>query len=144
METQINFSQVPFGYPVCMNRECVHASSCLRQLIERIVPTHIQQLTIVNPNYLASIEGSCPYYRPAVKVYFAKGFMGMLESLPYKQMRTIASSLLSLFGRRTYFRVRKGERLLSPDEQQKVLYILKRHGVSEPPEFDAYIEEYDW
>ncbi|MCD8193771.1 MAG: DUF6078 family protein, partial [Tannerellaceae bacterium] len=62
----------------------------------------------------------------------------------YKQMRAISSSLLNLFGRRTYFRVRKGERLLSPEEQQKVLYILKSYGVAPLPEFDAYIEAYDW
>ncbi|MCD8263412.1 MAG: DUF6078 family protein [Tannerellaceae bacterium] len=122
MEAIIDFSQAPFGYPVCMNRECIQASTCLRQLIERTVPADVQQFTIVNPKYLASQEGSCPYYRPANKVYFTKGFIDMLESLPYKQMRAISSGLLNLFGRRTYFRVRKGERLLSPEEQQRVLY----------------------
>ena len=48
------------------------------------------------------------------------------------------------FSRRTYYRVRKGERPLSPSEQQVVLNALKRCGVKEPKDFDAYFEEYDW
>ena len=39
---------------------------------------------------------------------------------------------------------RKGERPLSPSEQQVVLNALKRCGVKEPKDFDAYFEEYDW
>ena len=33
---------------------------------------------------------------------------------------------------------------LSPSEQQVVLNALKRCGVKEPKDFDAYFEEYDW
>lgn len=38
----------------------------------------------------------------------------------------------------------QGERPLSPSEQQVVLNALKRCGVKEPKDFDAYFEEYDW
>ncbi|MCD8043717.1 MAG: DUF6078 family protein [Tannerellaceae bacterium] len=144
METTINFSQVPFGYAICLNRGCVQAGTCLRQLIEPVVPADLQHWTIISPKYLASLEGNCPHYRPAVKVRFAKGFIGILQNLPYKQMQTIVDSLKSYFSRRTYFRIRKGERLLSPVEQRKILMIFKNCGVSQPGEFDAYIEEYDW
>ena len=51
---------------------------------------------------------------------------------------------MSYFGRRTYYRSRKGERLLSLSEQQHVLNILKNCGVSTPQQFDAYVEDYDW
>jgi len=48
------------------------------------------------------------------------------------------------FGRRTYYRVRKGERPLSPDEQKSMLNILKQCGINDPGKFDAYFEAYDW
>ena len=38
----------------------------------------------------------------------------------------------------------QGRRPLSPSEQQVVLNALKRCGVKEPKDFDAYFEEYDW
>lgn len=90
------------------------------------------------------IEGTCPYYRPNKKVRYAAGFVSLLESLPHKQMLSVIPGLMRHFSRRTYYRVRKGERPLSPSEQQVVLNALKRCGVKEPKDFDAYFEEYDW
>ncbi len=42
------------------------------------------------------------------------------------------------------YRVRKGERPLSPDEQKSMLNILKQCGINDPGKFDAYFEAYDW
>ncbi|MCD7936128.1 MAG: DUF6078 family protein [Tannerellaceae bacterium] len=144
METQISYSQVPSGYPVCLNRECVQAGTCLRQLVEPIIPAHIRCWTIISPKYLATQEGVCSQYRPATKVLFAKGCIGILENLPHKQMLSVVSSLIGHFNPRTYYRIRKGERLLSPAEQHTFLEILKKNGVSHLREFDAYIENYEW
>ncbi|MDE6163523.1 MAG: hypothetical protein K2F98_08500 [Bacteroides sp.] len=63
---------------------------------------------------------------------------------PHKQMQVVVSYLMSYLGRRTYYRSRKGERLLTPSEQQQVLIILPNSGVTHPQEFDSYIEGYDW
>ena len=90
------------------------------------------------------MKGTCPYYRPNKKVRYAAGFVSLLESLPHKQMLSVIPGLMRHFSRRTYYRVRKGERPLSPSEQQVVLNALKRCGVKEPKDFDAYFEEYDW
>ncbi len=144
METQINFSQVPFRYAVCLKRECQQADNCLRQLIEPVLPADLAHWTIVSPKYLSSLEGPCTQYRSATKVRFAKGFTGILSSLPHKQMKRVISHLMDYFGRRTYYRVRKGERLLSPEEQQNIMYILTRCGVEQAGEFDDYVEDYNW
>ena len=103
-----------------------------------------QALDYYQPKHLASVEGDCPHYRSNRKVRYAKGFIGILENLPYKQMQTVILHLMSYLGRRTYYRSRKGERLLSPSEQQRILNILKSCGVTAPQEFDAYVEDYDW
>ena len=98
------------------------------------MPDETAYWQIISPRHLASLKGTCPYYRPNKKVRYAAGFVSLLESLP----------LMRHFSRRTYYRVRKGERPLSPSEQQVVLNALKRCGVKEPKGFDAYFEEYDW
>ncbi len=144
MKEEIDFTKVPHQYPVCLNRECSKANTCLRQLIVESIPEMNQHWVIISPKYLATLQGSCPHYRSNIKVIYAKGFIKMLESLPYKQMQTVISHLINFFGRRTYYRVRKGERLLTPYEQQKILNILKNCGVNSQPEFDTSIEDYEW
>lgn len=144
MEEKIDFSQAPRRYSMCLNRECAQADTCLRQLITKSAPINIQYWEIISPTYLAALKGACPHYRPATKVRFAKGIINLLDNLPHKQMKAFIPKLTGCFSQRTYYRIRKGERLLSPSEQQKVLKLLKSCGVSHPQEFDAYIEEYEW
>ncbi|NDV64873.1 DUF6078 family protein [Bacteroides sp. 224] len=144
MTPEINYSQAPHNYTICLKRECPQASTCLRQLMEQSVPADIYCWAIISPKYLASLEGTCPYYRSSTKVRYAKGFIKLLEALPHKQMQIAISHLIGHFSRRTYYRIRKGERLLSPTEQQKVMNILKNCGVTEPKEFDAYVYDYEW
>ena len=140
----IELTKVPYQYAMCLNRECSKANTCLRLLTAQSVPEKIEYWVIISPKHLAAQQGNCPYYRSNVKVRYAKGFIRMLEDLPYKQMQTVISHLMSYFGRRTYYRIRKGERLLTPSEQQRILNILKNCGATHLQNFDAYVEDYDW
>lgn len=144
MQEKIDFSEVPNSYSICLNRECPKADTCLRQIIEQHIPAEVERWIVISPKLLANMQGACPYYRSSKKVRYAQGFIKMLENLPHNQMRTVISQLMGCFGRRTFYRVRKGERLLSPDEQRKVLNICKNCGASPVQEFDKYIEGYDW
>lgn len=144
MEKAFDFSNVPHQYPMCLNRECPRSTTCLRQLAEQSAPADIQLWVFVNPKYLDTLEGDCPLYRPDRKVRFAKGFVRILEDLPHKQMKTVITHLIAHFGQRTYYRIRKGERLMSPSEQKFFYNTLTECGVSPSCEFDAYVEDYDW
>ena len=144
MKEKLDFSEVPYQYSMCLNRQCPKANICLRQLAEQSIPEKVEHWTIISPKRLTTTKGDCPYYRSNIKASYAKGFIGILESLPHKQMENVIIHLMSFFSRRTYYRVRKGERLLSPAEQQQVLNVLKHCGVLQPPKFDEYIEAYDW
>lgn len=144
MEEKLDFSKIPFEYPMCLNQQCPKASTCLRQLTAQSIPEDTNYLVIVNPKKLPVQQETCLYYRSNVKIRFAKGFIGILESLPHKQMQVVIARLIKFFDRRTYYRVRKGERLLSPSEQKSILNILRSCGIAQPQDFDAYIEIYDW
>lgn len=144
MKEEIDLSTMPSQYLLCLNQQCPKAATCLRQLAEQSTPTDIQYWSIISPKHLATLKGDCPYYRSCEKVRFAKGFVGILENLPHKEMQTVISRLMGYFNRRTYYRVRKGERLLSPDEQQKIRKIIKSCGVAQVLEFDEYLEDYNW
>lgn len=144
MEEKIDFSQIPYSYTLCLHKECPKANTCLRQLAERILPEDCEAWKFLSPRHLATFKSACPYYRSNVKVRYAKGFLQLLGNLPYNQMRTVVYNLKCHFGERIFYRLRKGERVLSPAEQQSILNILKNSGVSMPQEFDTYIEDYDW
>ena len=107
MEEEIDFTKVPYQYAMCLNRECSKANTCLRLLTAQSVPEKIEYWVIISPKHLAAQQGNCPYYRSNVKVRYAKGFIRMLEDLPYKQMQTVISHLMSYFGRRTYYRIQR-------------------------------------
>lgn len=144
MEEKIDFSQIPYHYPLCLNKECPKANTCLRQIIAQNIPANVESWVFLCPGLHPDSHDNCPRYSSNVKARYAKGFIKLLEKLPYTQMQTVISRLISLFGQRTYYRVRKGERLLSPAEQKKVLSILQSCGVSLPLDFDDYVEAYVW
>ena len=106
MEEEHHFTNVPYNYPLCLNRQCPKASTCLRQLVEQEVPDSAEYWVVISPKYQAKLK--------------------------------------EYFSRRTYYRIRKGERLLSPAEQRDVQKILKQCGATGKQEFDAYVEDYEW
>jgi hypothetical protein len=130
MEEEIDYFTIPSGFLMCLNGECAKAGSCLRRLAEESTPPTVERYCIVNPKYLAALQGDCPYYRAAEKQHYAKGFINMLGNLPHNKIEAVVHKLISQFGRNRYYRLRKGEYLLSPENQQKVLDIIENSGVS--------------
>ena len=144
MEDRIDYSKMPDFFLMCLNKECAKADNCLRQLAVQGISAEVRRWTVLSPKYLATLTGDCPYYKVAERTRYAKGFTKMLNDMPHRQMGEVVRSLIKLFGERTYYRVRKGERLLSPAEQQSMLDIVGRCGISQPQEFNEYVDDYDW
>ena len=120
-EKELAFSDVPNNFLWCINRQCSKAETCLRQLAERLSPEELISCSAINPKHLAKFKNECPYF------------------CSNKQVRYASNS-----SRRTYYRVRNGERALSPAEQQNIINILKECGVTFSIEFDSYFEDYYW
>lgn len=142
MKEIIDFNQAPFDYALCLNNQCPKAASCLHQLVLQSVPANKDYWNVISPKRLATIKGYCPFFRSSQKARYAKGFMNILDNLPYNKRKYIIISLIAYFGQRTYYRLRKGERLLAPDKHQEVLNIINRHDINTSFEFDAYVEDY--
>lgn len=52
--------------------------------------------------------------------------------------------LLTQWPRSNFYRLRNGERALSPDAQQEVAKALRKVGITQEPVFDRYSEVTDW
>lgn len=143
-EKELEFSDVPNNFLWCIDRQCPKSETCLRQMAERLAPTSLVQYSIINPKHIASLGSECPYYCPNTKVQYAKGFLGILENLTAKQARFFAQRIISNSSRRTYYRVRSGERPLSPAEQESIQNVLKECEATVPMKFDSYYYDYFW
>lgn len=143
-EEELDFSQIPYNFLWCINSQCPKAGTCLRRLAEECAPADIKHYSVLSLKHLADLKGECPYFCPDTKVRYARGFLGILENLTARQTRFLMARIINSSSRRTFYRVRSGERALSPLEQQSILNILKECGVTFPVEFDAYFEDYYW
>ena len=136
--------EVPNNYTLCIKNHCPKADTCLRHVAVGMMSSEVQRWSIVSPAYLAQTEGECPVYRSAEKVQYARGFVRMMSALTVKQAHAFKDGIVSTFGMNMYYRMRRGERLITPVEQEEIYALLEKQGVSERPEFDAYVEDYLW
>lgn len=144
MKETFNYEKIPHNYTLCLMNKCKQADSCLRQLAEQAMPDHVLTCKIIHPKHLKVSNDVCSHYRPNTKVHYAKGFLNILGGIPYKDSRKIIDNLKNHYGYRSYYRMRKGERTLSPEEQQHFRSLLKTYGFPKIQEFDSYEEEYLW
>ena len=91
MKEKLDFSEVPYQYSMCLNRQCPKANICLRQLAEQSIPEKVEHWTIISPKRLTTTKGDCPYYRSNIKASYAKGFIGILESRVLKALNSAQS-----------------------------------------------------
>ena len=126
------YKDVPYSYPVC-----------LHQLAYQPLQEQIPILHLLNPQQCTK-DGKCPHYRDSAPVRYARGFMGMQQKMYPGQYDIFMSALVSQFGRNPYFERRKGERPLSPKEQDIVRRALRKAGVTEQLDFDSYEDSIPW
>ena len=144
MKTETSSRPMPKTYRLCVKTDCPRAAECLRSIALAMVSPDEQSIPIINPVYLSTIEGDCPVFRSAEKVRYARGFVKMLSGLTVNQANLLRQTLEHDFGHARYFRLRAGERLIDPATQEHIRQAMVRIGVTDLPDFDAYVEEYDW
>ncbi|MCD8183084.1 MAG: DUF6078 family protein [Bacteroides sp.] len=146
MEKEISFdySKVPYSFGLCATADCPRAETCLRRITYNHVPASVTFPPTLNPKTIEETTGKCRYYCSNEKVRYAKGFVRTAQALTVSMAGTFRYSLIGSWGVRKYYQKRKGETLLSPAEQQRVVALAKKLGVQLDEYFDAYIEQYNW
>lgn len=137
------YKDIPERYPVCLADDCPLAATCLHQLVLETLMQKETYLQLINPN-LCSKDNSCKFYRSNQPVIYARGFTGFQKQMYPAQYHTFMNLLIGTFGRTSYFERRRGDTALSPKEQKIIREALKRAGITEDFEFDAYEETLNW
>ena len=143
-EEPFDYSEVPFHFGMCAESQCTRSETCLRQIALRHTPANVPFILTLNPTWIKGRKGECKYYRSNEKVRYAKGFICTVKALTLQVEETFRTQLILYFGRKNYYLKRKGEVLLSPEEQTYIISLAKKLGVKQDEYFDAYAERYNW
>ena len=137
------YKDIPSGYPICICSDCPMADSCLRQLAYRRHEELGTFLKLINPSK-CSKQADCLHYVSNQPVRFAKGFTNFKMRMYPDQYDKFMTLLICHFGRNQYFKRRRGEIVLPPEEQEVIKVALEKAGITQPMEFDEYIEAINW
>lgn len=143
---------MPKDYIYCPAADgaCPRAQHCLRAIAYRqLTATEASDkpgtIRIVHPACVARAADGCEYYRDSTPVRFARGMTKLFDEIPHRLEADIRRRIMACFSCRSYyFQSRKGERLITPKEQQDIANVFRRAGMKAEPEFDDYVEETYW
>ena len=132
---------------LCASQACPVREGCLRYQGWLALPQEKTQWLFVSPSQAAQAgEEGCPMFASAAPVRMAVGFAKAMRRMPAGNVRQCVNDLaLALgVGQRLVYKMRKGNRALTPEEQTLVARVLAEHGAPQPVEFDGYEERYLW
>ncbi|WP_294473917.1 DUF6078 family protein [uncultured Bacteroides sp.] len=144
MEEKINYKDIPKNYLFCNCKQCSRHSKCLRYQAMLAIPPEVPYYDSINPNYVKVKEKECDYFQPFYKSHFACGIDNLLNNLTYSEAISVRKDLISLMGRSMFYRIRNKERLIHPLEQEQIANVFLKNGITSKPQFDKFIDKYDW
>ena len=137
------YTSLPITYPVCEHSSCPMAATCLHQTAYSTLMEHAEYLRLINPTRCSKDE-ACTYYRDKKPVIFARGFTNFQKRMYPQQYDKFMTTLILHFGRNQYFKRRRGDILLPPEEQEVIRLMLEKVGADSKMDFDKYEENINW
>lgn len=137
------YTSLPKDYPVCEHSSCPMAATCLHQTAYSTLMEHSEYLRLINPSRCSKNE-SCIYYRDSKPVTYARGFTNFQKRMYPQQYDKFMTTLILHFGRNQYFKRRRGDILIPPEEQEVIRLMLEKVGADSKMDFDKYEEHINW
>ena len=110
VSNDFDFSKVPSWYVLCTNNDCPLKAECLRHLA-------METARCVMPKMLK--DGKCRWFDKITINVWAAGFTHLYDKVMKKDYTTMRKTITNyLHGARIYYEYKRGERALSPKEQQ--------------------------
>ncbi len=143
----ILLQNVPDGYEYCFagKDKCPKAATCLRAIAARLLSEskewQPQYVRAVNPFYVGHLPdiSACPCYRSNELQHYARGMTRLFDEIPSKSVSSVRAQVIACFScERYYYHSRKGERLITPEEQKRIAHVFKTAGLTVTPKFDGY------
>jgi hypothetical protein len=141
LSQEFDFSKVPSWYVLCTNSECPLRANCLRYLAGTNAPDNMELARCVMPKTLKN--GECRWFDQITVGVWAAGFSHLFDKVLKKDYTVMRLAITTyLHGTRIYYEYKRGERVLSPAEQQWIRDYVRSLGYDWEVEFDKYFEDY--
>lgn len=138
-----NFNDIQPSWALCFNDSCPHREHCMRHFAGRHLPNGRLIGPAVYPKALQ--DDRCQYFVEKRVVRAAWGFSQLFKDIKLKDNTQLRNSIKSyLGGHGTYYRYMKGERTLSPEQQEWILDLFRRHGYTDNLVFDHYKDRWNF
>ena len=140
---QFPSEQIPKGYQACFLAGCPKAEMCMRHLVGLHLPADRQWGPAVYPGALA--QGGCTMFKATRVMHGAWGFRTLFRNVKRHDDTPLRNKLKDSLGSHgTYYRYNSGKRLLTPEQQERVIAIFRSYGYADNLVFDGYRDEYDF
>lgn len=138
---KLTYKDAPHDWAICFQNDCPLSDRCLRHAVAQLAPPTLTHHVTVLP---AAREGDhCRLFATAEPVRIARGMKQMLAPGSTGTDSAIRHQLFGIFGSRThYYRYRDGEYDITPEQQRKVLNVLRKYGFRSEEPFDHYTTQY--
>ena len=138
------FREKAASYLVCFIDRCPLHRQCLRWLVGQYVRPSLLAYKSVNPRNPEHGGKQCTMFRKNERVVMKRGFTNMYHDMPGHTESLVRNYLIMKWGRKHYFEMRKGDRLITPSQQRDVAKACKKFGWTGPIVFDGEQEDWEW
>lgn len=125
----------------CINSSCLLTDRCMR--FQKWKDEERDFIKVVNPKKTTG-DSACTFFKSNEDTRFGKGFIKFLTTLPRITEDKFRSAMISHYPRNKYFKLRKGEILCSPSDQEFILNLLTELDLPTDNVFDEWVEKEDW
>ena len=138
-----NYADAPKSWRNCFNDTCPKAEECMHHLTGKNIPDNLTCGDTVYPN--ACKDGKCRYFKQIRVMRGAYGFNAILSQFPRtseERLRAVIKNYLG--GHGTYYDYNKGRKLLTPEQQERIVNLFRNNGYTGECEFEGYRYVYDF
>lgn len=123
-------SLITANWAYCFNGDCQYADSCFRQLSAKYIPAEVDFGMAVYPG--ACKDGKCRHYLKARIADMAWGFSSLFNNVKAMDLKILRMQTKELLGGKTaYYRYHRGERKLTPEQQDEVRKLFAKYGYTD-------------
>ena len=142
----IYFKDAPSGYTLCINKQCPKSSDCIRYQAYLTLPKDMNTIHVVNPSYAEANTEACRFHRPIQFKTLAYDFSKNFNNMTIHQAALFRSAGIAYFNRSEFYRLRGGEKGISPEDQDFLLKLAEHVGFKTTRDqfFDRFTDVIDW
>ena len=140
-DDEFDYSAVPGWYTLCFNADCPLRGNCMRFFTGTHAPESQETCRCVLPH--TQKNGQCRWFDKIEVMTMAEGFTHLYDKVLKSDYTTMRKSLTALLiGPKQYYQYLRGERPLTPNQQNAIRQIVSSFGYDWEVPFERYYKSY--